>query len=552
MPSLLRSVLACSRALAVLVVAVWVMPATGQSDEVPEELRPIVDAVRSGRVQEAIARLEPIAARADAPPQAPGILGALYVDVGRSEEALELLGPLAEGETPDPAVLYNVGRAAAALDRTALARGYFERSLQLEPRSPASLELGRLDLGDGRPGTAYLWLRRWLALAPNDGSARLAAARAAIELGRTTEARALLTGVDVADPQARLLEARTLELEGDGWGALALLNQLKTSAPTSLQPDVDVGLARAYLRIGQPEVASESLSGSAALSRPEAVRLLALAQGLSDEPEKALATLAGPVEQALLSSDEAQTAQAAQQAEILELNGRLLVELGRYEEALPSLLGATRRRPWHLQAWKGLAEALAAAGRSEEAESARNIAVGLEQTRSTLMVRGSSGEPELDATGEQLLRAIVLAQGEQDERAIEIVEHQQELVIGDDLRPGFVHVRVLMLLDRNLDALAVAQQQTEQAPFNADTYYQRGVVQMALGELEAAEEDYRRALELVPDHVAGLNDLAVLLIQKGESEEARALLQRVLGIRPGDLTAIQNLERLEGSRQEPE
>jgi Flp pilus assembly protein TadD len=68
---------------------------------------------------------------------------------------------------------------------------------------------------------------------------------------------------------------------------------------------------------------------------------------------------------------------------------------------------------------------------------------------------------------------------------------------------------------------------------------------MALGDLEGAEQDLRRTLELAPDHTAAMNDLAVLLMSAGAHAEARRLLERVLELRPEDPLARRNLERLE-------
>ncbi|MGB6849945.1 MAG: tetratricopeptide repeat protein, partial [Thermoanaerobaculia bacterium] len=59
------------------------------------------------------------------------------------------------------------------------------------------------------------------------------------------------------------------------------------------------------------------------------------------------------------------------------------------------------------------------------------------------------------------------------------------------------------------------------------------------------EQDLRRAIELSPQHTAALNDLAVLLMVRGEREEARTLLERVLVLRPDDPVAAQNLQSLE-------
>ena len=62
--------------------------------------------------------------------------------------------------------------------------------------------------------------------------------------------------------------------------------------------------------------------------------------------------------------------------------------------------------------------------------------------------------------------------------------------------------------------------------------------------LAAAEANLEKAMELSPEHTAALNDLAVLKMQLGKSEEARQLLEQLLVLRPDDTVAAQNLDKL--------
>ncbi len=50
----------------------------------------------------------------------------------------------------------------------------------------------------------------------------------------------------------------------------------------------------------------------------------------------------------------------------------------------------------------------------------------------------------------------------------------------------------------------------------------------------------------MPEHVAALNDLAVILLARGENAEAKQLLEKVLEIRPEDEMAKGNLARITG------
>ena len=69
---------------------------------------------------------------------------------------------------------------------------------------------------------------------------------------------------------------------------------------------------------------------------------------------------------------------------------------------------------------------------------------------------------------------------------------------------------------------------------------------MARRDTAGAEADLRRALELAPEHAASLHDLAVLLLVRGERDEARALLERARAVRPDDERIAATLRRLEG------
>jgi Flp pilus assembly protein TadD len=82
------------------------------------------------------------------------------------------------------------------------------------------------------------------------------------------------------------------------------------------------------------------------------------------------------------------------------------------------------------------------------------------------------------------------------------------------------------------------------SPDNADAQYVRGIVRMAVNNLEGAEADLRGALDLAPAHTAAMSDLAILLISRGDEVEARQLLERLLELRPGDPVATENLARL--------
>jgi Flp pilus assembly protein TadD len=108
-------------------------------------------------------------------------------------------------------------------------------------------------------------------------------------------------------------------------------------------------------------------------------------------------------------------------------------------------------------------------------------------------------------------------------------------------------VVLLISAKRPQDALKAAEAALSTAPGNPDYVYLRGAARMALKDLPGAEQDFRQALTIKPDHVGALSDLAVLLSSTGKKDEARQLLQKVLAIRPGDPVATANLKSLNGA-----
>ena len=68
----------------------------------------------------------------------------------------------------------------------------------------------------------------------------------------------------------------------------------------------------------------------------------------------------------------------------------------------------------------------------------------------------------------------------------------------------------------------------------ATALYREGQAAQKRGDLQAAEECFRRALALQPDHLNALQMLGILQAQRGRPAEAEGLLARALAIQPDD------------------
>lgn len=464
------------------------------------------------------------------------LLGTLYLETGRPKEALKAFQVVAETETADPAVLFNAGRAALALGDVETGGDYLERSVAKVPFSPAARELGLLRGAQGRVTEAYRLLRSWVSRNLGDTEARLALAAAGLRIDRAAEIGPLLDGLPDGDPKIALLRAQYRSEMGDPEGAIALLEPLLAEAPAEIEKDVLRLLADSLIDVGRSRDAVALLADRGE-SDPRLALLLAEGQSKSGDAAAAAATLE-PFAEDVLAGDSPLGPVAYQVA--LDY-GRSLAASDRAEQALGYLRRATEMRPNEQLAWKGLGDALMALGRREEATEAlarfRELAEGDNRT----------GRGEQSAARDPGAKAILGAQeamskGEH-QRALAIL--RQEIALSPrDLRPRLLEMRLLATVERLPEALKSAEAAVELFPESSDALYMRGVIHMARQSPELAESDFRRALDLAPDHLPAMNDLAVVMTLQGKKDEAKEILERLLDADPDNELALDNLQRM--------
>lgn len=85
---------------------------------------------------------------------------------------------------------------------------------------------------------------------------------------------------------------------------------------------------------------------------------------------------------------------------------------------------------------------------------------------------------------------------------------------------------------------------------DADVLSAVGSANLKLGRLGQADQMLRRALELDPDFVPALNNLGVVLMEKGETGEARRVFQRAFALDSGKSDDIRENLRLAIARTE--
>jgi Flp pilus assembly protein TadD len=497
--------------------------------------------LQGGDLEGAVADLEKLVERPDAPATARGILGGLYVETGRMDQALAMLTPLAESPDANPAVLYNLGRAALATGALELAVTSFERAAQAAPLSPAGRELGLIRGLQGRYAEAYTLLYPWALQNPEDVDARLAAAAGALQLERASDAELLLSDLAQDDPRVRLLWGRLLLLRDDPWGAIGYLKPLVDEAPPGMEREVRRALSRAYVTVGESAEAVSLLEGEVG-NDPTLALQLARAQFQSGDLDSALATVQPFAEEALRNEEGRAQVDPKLIAALGFEYGRLLVGAGRPADAIPYLRLATDADPEDKVTWQTLGQSLAASGDRAEAEKALGRFTELSEREQNVSINQRERDLE-DPTGRQLRQAMILLEQGQGEEALRLVRSEGELAPADP-RPAILEARVLLLLGRATEAETPARRAVEMASENPDAHYVLGTVLMARRQLAEARSELETALQIAPEHTPAMNDLAVLLIEQGQGDEARALLERVLELRPDDPLAKENLERI--------
>lgn len=545
--------------LAALPAAAQAPAAPGTGAGTDARVQEALKKLEGGDLAGAIQGLEVLRQDPAASPQGLALLGALYLEANRAEEALKVLQPLADKPDADPAVLYNAGRAAVRFGQPGLARRYFEGSVAKAPSSPAARELGLLYSRQGQVVEAYRLLRPWAVSHPRDGDARLTAAALALQLDRTGEAEEVLTGFEDANPAARLLRAQAAIQRGNGKAALQLLEPIRAQHPASLEPEIRRTEAEARLLTNEPKAAVALLQGKTGTS-PSLALVLGRAQRLAGDLAGATATLKPLADQA--PNDPKGLGDPRTPAGIVAEYGRVLLAQKNTAGALAALEKSTRLYPDGAEAWQSLADALTAAGRAAEAKTARDKAAQLKtaQARAAAVPAPTSAPAAAGGNAAAPPRPLTPpgASPESREAAQLITAGQPEKALAAARRavsanpkeffPRTLEVRALLMLDRLPEALKSAESAVQGFPGNADAFYQRGVVRMASKDVKGAEQDLRQALEIAPSHIAALNDLAVLLGAQGKKAEARTLLEKVLAINPTDPTAKDNLKRLEDGK----
>ena len=358
--------------------------------------------------------------------------------------------------------------------------------------------------------------------------------------------------LDRNNPSVRVLNARALYLEGDAAGALEQTGIALELDPASREA-VTFAVAL-HVAAGDPDAALTALDegiGNASVEDAEVLRrskIRVLRQtGNTESVERELAALSADYPESTSYS--------------LAL-AQLLAEQGRTSEAEARVSKLVEKDPDNA-AWRiELARLLVSMDQADDAESnlKRAIAENPESGTLRLALGGfyeSSDRPD-DAiqayealgranprTPEGLAarnRAALLNLGVDEARARGIVD----AILADvpNNVDALLSRAAFSIQDGDLDeAIADLRSALAKQPDS-----ERGQLMIARaylldGEAALAEDAYRRLVESNPANRAARNELASLIGNRGDAEQAAALLRETLEMAPGDVGASRNLVR---------
>jgi Flp pilus assembly protein TadD len=169
-------------------------------------------------------------------------------------------------------------------------------------------------------------------------------------------------------------------------------------------------------------------------------------------------------------------------------------------------------------------------------------------------LRGALAAFPEDWTAAHNLGALLLDLGrtEEAERLLRQAVATQARTAGDPVKPAPYLALARLYIQTGRPELALAQaQRAVTLDRTAEAVALRGVARYELHQLDDAEQDFRDALKLTPDHVLARGGLGQVQAARGEYEAAAASFKAVLERDPQNREARENLRRL-GPLLQPE
>ena len=374
---------------------------------------------------------------------------------------------------PDNPISHAVmGSVHLARRDLAAARASFDKALALDPKYyPAAYNLAMLDVREGKPEAARARYDALIAKDPTNEELLLSQADLATMTGGSTEdASKLVDRAVAAHPQsvrARLAQIALAARKTDKKAALAAAEAARAALPQD--PQIAEAVALAQMASGNPNQAVEVLRQASAAQPQNAAPLLRLAED---------------------------------QASTRDLPG-----------AIVSTRKALALQPTSAQGWAELAKLLLASGQPEQAVAE---------------ARKLEKEYPDKALGYAFEGEVWALQKKYDEAA-----QAYRQALAKDPLPVIAGRLYFMLYNAGKanDANAFADQWNREHPKDAALRIQAGQLAQLRNDNKAAVAYYKAALEIEPDNVVVLNNLAWLL-NEAKDPAARELGERAYRAAP--------------------
>jgi cellulose synthase operon protein C len=486
-------------------------------------------------------------------------LAQIYLRLGQTAKALEVVQPVVKGERALPLALSAAGEAALQLGDPASAEKYFERAAAAAPgdaRPQTSVALAQIARGDDRAGFSRL---ESLVSQSGDGYADAALVSARLKRNELREALRAVDGMLAKNPKS----ASAHEMRGR---VLVSLRETK-AARGAFQKAIELeprglvsmlGLADLELMDGRPEETRRIISDYLKANPGNQVAVAALAniRIRAGEPvkdilasvERAAKEAPGEVAPRLklieLLTNQRQTkaaVAAAQEAsaffaddvQVLDAYGRALMAAGNHEQALTAFRRITSIDPNLPVAHLRLAEAHKAMGNlSAQVASLRraveidprqavaranlvNLLVDARRTKEALEIaKDLQAREPTSAAGYLLEGAVHRKLRDNDASAAAYRKGLQRATDPADLPMNLVIS--LLAADKFKAAEAFALEWLSKQPTDGAVVYNLAEGYLMQKDYPNAERFFARAISLRPDHPPSLNNLAWLLLIQGK------------------------------------
>jgi putative PEP-CTERM system TPR-repeat lipoprotein len=515
-----------------------------------------------------------VVARVPGDPNARRVLAATYVRTGRPAQALAMLAPLMQSDAADTTVWATAGEAALANGDTAKAGEYFERAASLDQHNVgAQVRLAQVRLATGDADRAFHDLETLAASDAGNGQADLAliaghmrrreydkALAAADALVQKQPKSAVAYGVrgsiylakrDLANARASFEKAFALEPRDFRAAYNLALLDVREGQPEAARKRYDAMLAKdpGDMQVLLAEADLALLTGGTTADARKLVQRAVDAHPTSAQPRLALVNLAmrdRDVKAALAAAEAAQaalpsdpqviaalaTAQGAagntnaavetfrRAAQAQPRSAEALVRLAQAQAANHDLNGgidtarkATTLQPGDATAWLTLAKLMLAAGRPDDAlAEARRL----------------QQAPQGQAMGLMLEGEILAGQGKWPQAATAYRKAYAARPVPAIAGRAY---SVLVRAGATQEAAAVAERWNREHPKDVTLRIAAAEQSQARKDVTAAVAQYRSALEIDPDNVIVLNNLAWLL-QQNKDPAAYEYAERAYRLAP--------------------